>query len=402
MKEGLQSLKTGYSTGACAVAAALGAWAACRGTVPDSVEVLFPDGVLRVLPVYPDNPPGTVCIRKDGGDDPDCTHGAIVHARFLPCGSEGERMEPLDSRDYLLSFPDEGAEGKGPSGNTEAACLSVDPAGGKTVQTEAGLLEVGAEEGIGLCTRPGLDCEPGKWAINVVPRTMLQQNLQRAGFFGHWRLVLGIRDGERLASHTLNSRLGVVGGLSILGTSGLVRPYSHEAYIETIRICLRSYRLDKGTHVVLYTGGRTRKGAMLRYPELPETAFVGIGDYIAESLQACGSFSAITVACMGGKLCKYAAGYSYTHAHTVEQAMHLALDTVESLPDMPPGSRFAHCASVRELLLCLSEPQRLLLLKALAKQAFQQLRHFMQARQRLELMVFDFDGHWLFDYPEQL
>lgn len=109
---------------------------------------------------------------------------------------------------------------------------------------------------------PGLDCEQHKWAINHGPRRMITDNLARAGMReGCWLAEISVRDGEKLAGKTLNPLLGVVGGISILGTSGIVRPYSHEAYIATIRICVRSTRLSRLQEGrVLHRGPHRRAG----------------------------------------------------------------------------------------------------------------------------------------------
>ena len=141
------------------------------------------------------------------------------------------------------------------------------------VAFDGGTVAAGALAGVGLCTRPGLDCEQGKWAINTGPRRMIAENLHHAGLdAGCWLLEIGVENGEELAKHTLNPLLGVVGGISILGTTGLVRPYSHEAYIETVRICVKSHHIPHGTTMVFCTGGRTKSGAERRLPSLPETA----------------------------------------------------------------------------------------------------------------------------------
>ena len=196
-------------------------------------------------------------------------------------------------------------------------------AGGTIVlQIGNGTLILRGAEGIGLCNRRGLDCELGRWAINTGPRNMISENLRRAGFSsGCWLLEIGVENGEELAKHTLNSHLGIMGGISLLGTTGLVRPYSHEAYIHTVRICVKSHFLSGGSTMVFCTGGRTKSGAELHLPQLPATAFVSIGDFIAESLAAACRYGMreIAVACMPGKLCKYAAGFENTHAHKVSQ-----------------------------------------------------------------------------------
>lgn len=276
-----QPLRKGFSTGANAAAAITAAWRTLNGeNISESIPLLFPDGETRTLPLAASEP-GFSRIIKDGGDDPDCTHGAVMEARVRAAVPEEAAPE-----DYLLSI--------------HGATLILRSAGG-----------------IGLCTLPGLDCEQHKWAINQGPRRMIADNLARSGMReGCWLAEIRVRDGERLAGKTLNPLLGVVGGISILGTSGIVRPYSHEAYIATIRICVRSTRLSGFDKAVFCTGGRTAALAKSLLPGYPSISFICIGDFIAESLQSAGEqgMAEAVVACMPGKLCKYAAGFANTHA----------------------------------------------------------------------------------------
>lgn len=382
---GGKALRQGFSTGACAAAACAAAWRRGRGERLDAIGAIFPDGQIRTLPLAPDHPSagaGYAAVIKDGGDDPDDTHGATIYARVRPA-VPGEATE----RDYLLT------------------------AGGAR-------LILRAVEGIGLCTRPGLDCDPGKWAINVVPRRMIAENLRLAGMdAGVWLAEIGVKGGAELALRTLNSRLGVIGGLSILGTSGIVRPYSHEAYAATIRLCVRALREEGGEEAVFCTGGRTRAGARRLLPDLPETAFIAMGDYIAVALGAAGGLRRITVACMPGKLCKYAAGLENTHARRAEQDLRLlrreaaAALTVTGAPPRLPHA-LAACASVREALGLLPPAARAELLRRLADAALAQFRgrHAAAAAQadpcgasgdrlsgRLRLLVFDVTGTLLLD-----
>ncbi|MFQ9868197.1 MAG: cobalt-precorrin-5B (C(1))-methyltransferase [Bilophila wadsworthia] len=231
-----KTLRWGYSTGACAAAVATAAW--LRLTRPET-PCPQSDAVPRWQGAHPSaaepDEGHMAAIRKDGGDDPDCTHGAILFGNMRRCSASDARKE-----DYTLSV------------------------GGGTV-----ILRGAA--GVGLCTRPGLDCEQGKWAINTGPRRMIAENLHHAGLdAGCWLLEIGVENGEELAKHTLNPLLGVVGGISILGTTGLVRPYSHEAYIETVRICVKSHHIAHGTtNGVLHR--RTHEvGAERRLPSCPK------------------------------------------------------------------------------------------------------------------------------------
>lgn len=366
-----QNLRWGTSTGACAAAVAAAAWRRAReGQTPESVRLLFLDGKERGLPLLDPGAGRMAAIRKDGGDDPDCTHGAVIYANLRPCDADEARPE-----DYAL-------------------------------QVGGGTAILRCVEGVGLCTREGLDCERGKWAVNAGPRRMIAENLRRAGLdAGRWLLEIGVEKGAELAKHTLNPQLGIVGGISLLGTTGLVRPYSHDAYIETVRICVKSHHLSGGSTMVFCTGGRTRSGAERRFPSLPESAFTCIGDFIAESLAAGCAYGMreIVVACMAGKLCKYAAGFENTHAHKVGQAMGLLRAEVrKALPgESALHEALEHSVSVREALLSVPEPARALLLRRLARTALGHFRRRCARSPALRLLVFDFEGHLLFEEKER-
>ena len=371
-KKTSQTLRWGYSTGACAAAAATAAWTRLtQGETPKSVLLRFLDGVDRELPLLQPEAGRMAAIRKDGGDDPDCTHGATVYANLRPCAPDEARAE-----DYTLAV-----------------------GGGAVILRGA--------EGVGLCTRPGLDCEQGRWAINSGPRRMIVDNLRRAGLdAGCWLLEIGVEGGAELAAHTLNPLLGIRGGVSLLGTTGLVRPYSHEAYIDTIRICVKSQFLSGGSTMVFCTGGRTKSGAEARLPGLPETAFVCIGDFIAESLAVACRYRMreIVVACMAGKLCKYAAGFENTHAHKVSQDMGLLRAEVRrTLPaETALHEALEHSVSVREALLSLPEAARPELLRRLARAALDRFAGRCTGNPALRLLVFDFEGGFLFEETREV
>ncbi len=363
MNKSRTHLRRGYSTGACAAAVATAAWVRLtQGVVLHSIALLFPDDQERVLHLLQSGYMAAIC--KDGGDDPDCTHGAVIYANIRFCTPAEARPE-----DYILQI-----------GTT-------------------GTLFVRGVEGIGLCTRPGLDCEQGHWAINTVPRRMIADNMAQAGFYGCGLLELGVINGAELARHTLNAQLGITGGISILGTSGLVHPYSNEAYIQTIRLCINAYAISGGSCVVLCTGGRTRSSAEKHLPNLPAEAFVTIGDFIGEALaEACRCHLAeIIVACMPGKLCKYAAGSSNTHAHKTPQNREVLYAEVRrSFPAQSDlEQQMQRSVSVREALLAIPLAARIGLLRRLARIA---LGHFTQCcagTVHLRLLVFNISGDFL-------
>ncbi|MEG2247360.1 MAG: cobalt-precorrin-5B (C(1))-methyltransferase CbiD [Akkermansia sp.] len=362
-------LRQGYSTGACVTACIVAALDTLLSPqVPISIDqgiaILFPDGETRTLPLK-HRGRDFASIIKDGGDDPDCTHGAELYARV-------RRATPEEAKkgDYLLSI-------------------------------KTGLLIISAVEGIGLCTRPGLDCEQGHWAINKGPRRMITDNMALRDLdTGCFLAEIGVKNGEKLAKKTLNAQLGIIGGISILGTTGIVRPFSHEAYIETIRICMRSTRLMGYDEVILATGGRTQSAARKHLPNLPEVSFVCMGDFIGDSLRAAAEqqMKRVTVACMPGKLCKYAAGFENTHAHKVDQDMVLFLHTLVKIQPPTPENREAIslCASVRQALGYVPAPFHLPLYAALCQQAFHQ---FSSKASGIEfrLLVYDFDGELLLE-----
>ena len=356
-----RTLKQGYSTGACVTACIAAAWDSLKS--PNNKEknrsLLFPDGKERILPLK-ERSEGFASIIKDGGDDPDCTHGAEIYARIRPAQAEEANPE-----DYLL-------------------CIG-----------QAKLI-LRAVEGIGLCTRPGLDCEQGRWAVNIAPRRMMSENLHREGLeSGCFLAEIGVKNGEKLAKKTLNAQLGILGGISILGTTGIVRPFSHDAYIETIRICIRSTRLMGFDEVVLCTGGRTQSSARTHLPHIPEVSFVCMGDFVGDSLRTAKAqnMKRVSIACMPGKLCKYAAGFENTHAHKVDQDMLLFLRTLEKFHTSEDSDRDAilSCASVRQALEYVPEHLRITLYGDLCRQAFAQ---FALKAPGLEfrLLVYNFDG----------
>lgn len=219
----------------------------------------------------------TCFVVKDAGDDPDITNGAEVHA--------------------LVSVL-QGATGK-----------NVDISGGR---------------GIGIVTKPGLAIPPGEWAINPIPRKMIEQSVHsvQLEFNTHhaFHIEVSIPDGEERAKKTLNARLGIMGGLSILGTTGIVRPISAKAWTDTIDASIDVAKACNCPTVVLSTGRSSEMAAQQHLPHLPEEAFIMMGDHVAYALQACSKrgFNQPIIACQFAKLLKIACGYKNTHAAASE------------------------------------------------------------------------------------
>lgn len=352
------SLRWGYSTGACLCAVLTASYRRLAlNTEENTVRLVFGDGKERTLPLEKELPdyPGFAVIRKNGGDDPDCTHGILLAGRIQKLASLSDA--PQDDRDLEI-------------------------AAGKA------RIRIHAITGIGTATRNGLDCEKGHWAVNKGVLAMLKANLEKEGLTsGYWLAEVVIPDGEKTAKKTLNHTLGVEGGLSILGTTGLVRPFSNEAYLATIRVCLKSASLA-GKTAVLCTGHRTLCSARewagtafchSKFGLIADACFVTIADFLRESLRCAQTlgFASLIIACMPGKLLKYAAGFSNTHAAQSSQDMALLAQTIEVvLPEKAELlPQIQKCTSMRQACDLLSQNELDAVLRSLAQKA---LAHFEQ------------------------
>jgi cobalt-precorrin-5B (C1)-methyltransferase len=264
-------LRTGWTTGTCSAAAAKAATTALLTQRPQTaVEVRLPDDRLVPFPVErcdvaPDRAEAVVV--KDAGDDPDVTHGAHLTA-------------------------------------------TVRWADGPGLHLEGGV-------GVGVVTKPGLGLEVGGPAINPVPRRMIGDNvgavvdLAARGV----RVTISVPDGEQRARKTTNARLGILGGISILGTTGVVRPFSTESWRASVVQAVSVMAAQGEPTLVLATGGRTEKAAMRMLPDLPEVCFVEVGDFTGAALRqaAEAGLQAVVFVGMAGKLTKLASGVLMTH-----------------------------------------------------------------------------------------
>ncbi|WP_122326429.1 cobalt-precorrin-5B (C(1))-methyltransferase, partial [Pseudomonas coronafaciens] len=266
-------LRSGLTTGSCATATSL---AAARlllsGQVSDAVEIVLPKGkqvqmrleFCRLVDNFAEA--GTI---KDAGDDPDVTHGALVFARV--------RLETTPGVRFV------------------------------------------AGAGVGSVTRPGLVLAVGEPAINPVPRRMMTEHLIRladeSGYSGGFKVTIGVEGGEALALKTMNPRLGILGGLSILGTSGIVRPFSCAAYIASIHQGIDVATVNGHRHIAACTGNAS-EDTMRRVYNIPDIALIEMGDFVGavlkhlrkvpvDKLSLCGGF---------GKISKLAASHMDLHS----------------------------------------------------------------------------------------
>ena len=271
-------LHSGLTTGTCATAAVVAAFRMMSGERPQEVPVILPNGETIMVAVgYGDG--SAYCI-KDAGDDPDVTDGIKIEAYPQPLSKESE------------------------------ASFSV------------GNWEIVAGEGIGHFTLPGFDYPPGEPAINKGPREMIKKNLEglttplHSGRGRGWVCKLSVPGGAEIARRTFNPRLGIEGGISIIGVSGIVKPFSEEAFINSIRKCMQVAKASGSERVVVNSGGKSERFVKGLYPTLPSQAFVEYGNYVGETLKAAHElgFKKVTLGVMLGKAVKLAAGHLDTHS----------------------------------------------------------------------------------------
>ncbi|HEY4461222.1 MAG TPA: cobalt-precorrin-5B (C(1))-methyltransferase, partial [Streptosporangiaceae bacterium] len=261
-----RALRTGWTTGTCAAAAAKAAATALRtGQTQASVEVPLPSGQRVRFPVESCvvimRPPGDEVTRRPAGDD--------VIPR--PAGDEAAQAEAVVVKD-AGDDPDV----------THGAHLTA------TVSwRDAAGIELDGGVGVGVVTKPGLGLELGAPAINPVPRAMITQAVGEAVDLASSgvRVVISVPGGEKMARKTTNARLGIIGGISILGTTGIVRPFSTASWRASVEQAISVLAAQGESTAVLCTGGRTEKAAMALRPGLPEVCFVEVGDFTGAALR---------------------------------------------------------------------------------------------------------------------
>ena len=266
-------LRSGLTTGSCATATSL---AAARllltGQHNDAVHITLPKGKvveMRLEFCHLNGETAEAGTLKDAGDDPDVTHGALLYSQVRLLAEPGIRFV--------------------------------------------------AGQGVGTVTRPGLVLGVGEPAINPVPRRMIGDHLQQlaseCGYGGGFEVTVNVQDGEQLALKTMNPRLGILGGLSILGTSGIVRPFSCSAYIASIHQGIDVAHTNGYTHIAACTGNAS-EDTMRRVYGLPEIALIEMGDFVGAVLKHLRKVPVPRLTLCGGfgKISKLAAGHMDLHS----------------------------------------------------------------------------------------
>lgn len=272
--EELKKMRTGFTTGACATATTKAALTALiTKKVQTEATIYLPAGQFATFTMSScemSSNSVTVGTVKDAGDDPDATHRALITS--------------------TVSWSDQ----------------------------EGIILDGGV--GVGRVTKPGLPVPVGEAAINPVPRKMIHEvALEVLNDFGIQRgvkIVISVPQGEEIAKKTLNARLGIIGGISILGTRGIVVPFSTSSWKASIVYGIKVALSNGSDHVVITTGGRSEKYGMKEFPHLPEEAFIEMGDFVGFTLKECKRLGVKHVSMVGmmGKFSKVAQGNMMVHS----------------------------------------------------------------------------------------
>ena len=277
-----KKLRSGFTTGSCAAAASkAAAWMLLTGEEKKSIRIFTPSGRAfdaEILDIQRGRDSVKCAVRKDGGDDPDVTTGALIYA------------------DVRLS--------------------------------ESGSVRIDGGEGVGRVTRPGLDQPPGEAAINSVPRSMIKKEIddvaEAYSYDGGFDVIISVPGGEEIASRTFNPRLGIEGGISIIGTSGIVEPMSEQAILDTIKVELRQKKAEGCSTAFVSPGNYGLEFMKEEYSvDLDRSVkcsnFIGLTVDMVRDL----GFSGMLLTGHAGKLVKVAGGIMNTHSREADCRMEM-------------------------------------------------------------------------------
>jgi len=356
-----KKLKKGFTTGAAAAAAVKAALWACFSSPPKTIEIRFLTNEKRHIEIksvkkIAENKYEAIVV-KDAGDDPDITHKAQIGARVT------------------------------------------------LVSSNESAINIWGGKGVGTITKPGLELPVGEPAINPGPRTMIQNSVAEvfAEFDLHSKQVdieIFVPKGEILARKTLNARLGIIGGISILGTTGIVTPMSHDAYIATIKSSI-SVAAAKGMDTLVFTTGRrSERFAMEKFKELDEEAFIQTGDFFKASLDMAvlqPGIQTIIYTVFFGKAVKMALGFEHTHAAKSQ----LTLKKLSKWAEQTTGSlelekQIAGANTARHAFSFIY-PNYLELIGHVGRKILENACRFSSNKLKIRAVILDFEGKTAFE-----
>lgn len=352
---GFYPLRSGYTTGACATAASKAALLGLLGRdIPSLIPIRFPNGETLSLPVadvqWGEESVSAIVV-KDAGDDPDVTHGHRIVSTI--------RFSSHPGIHFLQG------------------------------------------EGVGKVTLPGLGLEIGEPAINKVPRQMMEQELS-ALYQGGLDVTISVPDGRELAKRTFNPQLGIVDGISIIGTSGIVRPFSSEAFVEAIRREIEVAQALGCTHLVINSGAKSERYLKIEFPDLLPQAFVHFGNFIGETLRIADELHIpeVTMGIMIGKAVKLAEGFLDTHSKkVVMNKAFLKQLAIKSGCSQEALALIENLTLARELWEHLSEADACLFFTELLDNCYAHCRSLMSDG-KLTILLIDEEGH-IFNWKER-
>ncbi|MDH5415792.1 MAG: cobalt-precorrin-5B (C(1))-methyltransferase [Nitrosopumilus sp.] len=355
-------LKTGYTTGSSATAAAKAALLSILGQEKiENVEILLPKRSFIKIPLHScefESDKAKCSVIKDGGDDPDVTHGAEIIVEL----SLTEKINQI---------------------------------------------EIEGGEGVGIVTKPGLGLEINKPAINPVPKRMIIENLRDVGeqilSEKGIKVIISIPKGKELGPKTDNPRLGIVNGISILGTSGIVIPFSTASYAASIRQNLDVAIAMGNDTVVLTTGGRSEDFAK-KIIDLPEHCFVQMGDFSGYTIQQCTKKNIKKAYVVGfiGKLAKMAAGVKQTHVKGSKVNMNFLAELAKKAnakENVILSIKKANTARhVSEIIL---ENNVKGFFELICSETHRHLKNHSEQKVPIDVILFDFNGNILSRVSEE-
>ena len=351
-----KKLRTGFTTGTCATAASKAAYLATKNQKKiEKIEVRLPKGDYITIPINScefGNDTAKCSVIKDGGDDPDVTHGAEIIVELTFTQNTGE------------------------------------------IKIEGG-------KGVGIVTKPGLGLDINKPAINPVPKKMIKENLQEVARDtlekNGIQVTISVPKGEELAPKTDNPRIGIVGGISILGTSGIVIPFSTASFAASIRQSLDVSIAMGNDTVVLTTGGRSEDFAK-KIIDLPEHCFVQMGDFSGYTVQQCAKKGIKKAFVVGfiGKLAKMATGVKQTHVKGSKVDMNFLAEIAKKCNvDEKIQQEIKSANTARHVSEIILNNHVEGFFEKICQQVLRHMKNHSEEKISIEVILFDFEGNIL-------
>lgn len=344
-----KKLRFGYTTGSCAAGAARGAAELLLGEDEiGEVELMTPKGILlhlELLDMKRDENAANCAVRKDAGDDPDTTNGILVYAKV-------EKFQiRSDMEDRIV---------------------------------------IDGGTGVGRVTKPGLSQKIGEAAINPVPRAMILQAVEeiadRYHYEGGLKVTISVPEGEKIARKTFNPRLGIVGGISILGTSGIVEPMSEKALIDSIRVEM-SQHAAMGEQYMLVTPGNYGADYLREHMALPFEKNIKCSNYVGETIDMAVDMGVKGILFIShiGKFVKVAAGIMNTHSHSADARMEvLCANAIRAGGDLACARSILQCNTTDEALRVLDENH---ILRETMKEITDRIQFYLDHRSYQQILL---------------